>query len=78
MTIDQSTRALSSPHFSLRRAGSKYMAMHGSGTDELRSFAYDIRDLFLKSPAWETLKHRQPDPFFIVDHLGKITIRKSN
>jgi hypothetical protein len=60
------------PEFSERRAGTKYLAMRGSGLDELRSFAQEIRDLFLESPAWGALKDRGPDPHYSVDHLGKI------
>ena len=77
MTIDPTTRGMRSPHFSLSRGGSKYLAMHGSGLDELRSFAYQIRDLFLKSQAWEILKQREPDPYFSVNHLGNIKVRES-
>jgi hypothetical protein len=73
MTIDPTTRALKHPHFSERRAGAGYLAMRGSGLDELRSFAREVRDLFLKSPAWEALKDRGPDPDYSIDHLGKIT-----
>jgi hypothetical protein len=41
--------------------------------NKLGAFAKEIRDIFLKSPAWEALKDRAPDPHYLVDESGRIT-----
>jgi hypothetical protein len=76
MTIDPQTRGIKGLTFSYSRDGSKYLALHGSGTDKLRQLAYQIRDRFLASPAWPALKERGPDPDYSVDHLGRVKIRE--
>ena len=75
ITVDPKTRAVIGVQFSYSREGTKYGAVHGRGTDKLRQFAYQIGDLFLASPAWIELKDRSPDPHYIVDHVGKVTVR---
>ena len=75
ITIDPGTRAVIGVEFSYSRDRSKYLAAHGRGTDRLRRFAYEIGDMFLASPAWIELKDRGPDPHYIVDQMGKVTLR---
>jgi hypothetical protein len=75
ITVDPKTRAVIGVQFSYSRDGSKYLASHGRSTDELRRFAYQIGDIFLASPAWIELKDRSPDPYYIVDRVGKVTVR---
>lgn len=75
ITVDPKTRAVIGVDFSYPRDGSKYLAHHSRGTDKLRQLAYQICDRFLASPAWIELKDRSPDPSYIVDHVGKVTVR---
>jgi hypothetical protein len=75
ITVDPKTGAVIGVNFSCSRDGSKYLAHHGRGTDELRRFAHQIGDMFLASAAWIELKDRSPDPYYIVDHVGKVTVR---
>ena len=76
MLVDPQTRGIiGRPHFHLRREGAEYRAAHGGGLDDLRKFAYEIRDIFLKSAAWAILEDRQPDLDFSVDEGGRTKIR---
>jgi len=71
MTVDPQTRAIvSEPRVHLKHKGSEHLVTHGGGMDDLLKFAYEIRDIFLKSPAWTILKDQQPDPHFSVDQAG--------
>lgn len=75
ITIDPTTRGVIGVRFEYSRDGSKYLASHGGKTDQLRKFAYEICNIFLASPAWKELKDREPDPYYIVDQQGKVTVR---
>lgn len=76
ITVDPETRAVIGLSTSYSRDGSRYLAAHGSGHDRLRLFATQIRDRFLKSPCWAALKGRDPDPHYIVDQEGNVTVRQ--
>lgn len=62
-------------HFMYSRDGSKYLAFHGGGKDQLRQLANQIGDRFLASAAWATLRNREPDRNYVINHLGKVTVR---
>ena len=40
--------------------------------DRLRVLEYQLRDQFIKLPAWEILSKRKPDPNYTVDELGEV------
>jgi hypothetical protein len=75
MTVDPKTRVFKHSKFTFHRVGAEHLVPHESGLDKLRPWAEKIRDLFLKSPAWEALKDREPDPKYWVDQEGKISIK---
>jgi hypothetical protein len=40
--------------------------------DKLRELEKQLRDQFIKSPAWEILSKRKPDPSYAVDEVGEV------
>ena len=68
--IDPSTKGILSIQFSLvsRHPGTR-VDQHLSKQQEI---AREIRDMFLKQPAWELLKSREADWFTAVSSQGKI------
>jgi hypothetical protein len=40
--------------------------------DNLRELEKQLRDQFIKTPAWKILSERKPDPTFAVDEVGKV------
>jgi hypothetical protein len=76
--MDAVSRAVKVEAFLVSRDGFVYMAMDGHRShDGLRRLSEQVRDEFLKSPAWEILKDRQPDPYFNVSHTGEPKVKAS-
>ena len=71
--IDPSTKGILSVQFSLvsRHRGSR----EEQHLPEQQEIASEIRDMFLKLPAWELIRNRQADWFTAVSSQGKIPTR---
>jgi hypothetical protein len=70
LLIDPSTGGLlsSAPWLHNRKGGSE---VDQSPTKQ-REIALELRDMFLKLPAWDVLKNREPDWFTAVDPQGNL------
>jgi hypothetical protein len=76
LIIDPDTRGVRGTNWCLQRGRdySSYFSYEG-GKDKLRSLEKQIRDEVLKSPAWDILAQRGPDPNYVVDETGAIVMR---
>ena len=79
IVVDSKTRCVVSGLHQISRDGSTYAAIDGHRSrDRLRLVERQLRDAFLKSPAFALLKDREPDWDFIVGHDGNSWSRPSS
>ena len=72
MKIDPAKKGIVAFHFTLHnRKGGGLVLQANLSKDTQWGIAKEIRDQFLKSPAWKILKDREPDRKYVIDGAGK-------